>query len=95
MVGGLGSGKLGTTILVLPHYLAFNRREPIIALITITLFSKVGAGINVLLLPLLFPALSPHSTATPTMCGHLAPDLDILVSTSSKVTTNLMNSTVV
>ena len=65
LVGGLGSGIFETTILVLTHSLSFNRREIIIAIINITLFSTVGAGINVILQPLQFTVLSP----TPPPCS--------------------------
>ena len=95
LVGGLGSGILGTAILVLPHSLAFNQRELLIVLITTTLFSNVDAGINVLLRPLPFPASFPHSATTPTMCGRLAPALDIPVAVAGTVTKNLTNSTFV
>ena len=65
MFGGLRSGILGMAILVLTHSLSFNWREILIAIINITLFSTVGAGINVILQPLQFTVLSP----TPPPCS--------------------------
>ena len=94
LVVGMGYGIFGTAILVLSHFLSFNQRELLISLITMALFGKVGAGVNVLLRLLPFHATSPHSTATPTMCGRLAPSLAIPVASAGTVTANLRNSTV-